>query len=54
MAKGGEIWPEAYYRPGQGAEALREQGVGATVARQMKIGRATVYKILQSRQKRSK
>ena len=36
-------------------QALREQGIGATdIARQMKIGRATVYKILQSRQKRSK
>ena len=33
-------------------QALREQGIGATdIARQMKIGRATVYKILQSRQK---
>ena len=32
--------------------ALREQGHGATsIARQMKIGRATVYKILQSSQK---
>ena len=34
-------------------QALREQGIGATdIARQMKIGRATVYKILQSRQKK--
>ncbi|OQB75908.1 MAG: Transposon Tn3 resolvase [Deltaproteobacteria bacterium ADurb.Bin135] len=31
-------------------QALREQGLGATdIARQMKIGRSTVYKILESR-----
>jgi DNA invertase Pin-like site-specific DNA recombinase len=35
-------------------QALRAQGLGATeIARQMKIGRSTVYKILQSPQKRS-
>jgi DNA invertase Pin-like site-specific DNA recombinase len=35
-------------------QALRDQGLGATeIARQMKIGRSTVYKILQSPQKRS-
>lgn len=34
-------------------QALQEQGYGATaIARQMMIGRATVYKILQSQQKR--
>lgn len=35
-------------------QALREEGLGATdIARQMKIGRSTVYKILQSPQKQS-
>jgi len=35
-------------RPEQGVCPLREQGLGATdIARQLKIGRSTVYVILQ-------
>jgi len=52
MAKGVKFgWKRTIDRDKE--QALREQGIGATdMVRQMKIGRATVYKILQSRQKK--